>query len=50
MRNQALEIGGVLVGDEVDITLEVEMIKKNSSCEHLGKRVMHNPGGILHIR
>ncbi len=36
MWNQALEIGGVLVGDEVDITLEVEMIKKNSSCEHLG--------------
>jgi len=26
--NQALETGGVLVGDEVDITLEVEMIKK----------------------
>ncbi|HXY54336.1 MAG TPA: YceI family protein [Nitrospirota bacterium] len=28
MWNQALETGGVLVGDEVDITLEVEMIKK----------------------
>lgn len=26
--NQALETGGVLVGDEVNITLEVEMIKK----------------------
>ncbi len=28
MWNQALETGGVLVGDEVEITLEVEMIKK----------------------
>jgi polyisoprenoid-binding protein YceI len=28
MWNQALETGGVLVGDEVDITLEIEMIKK----------------------
>jgi polyisoprenoid-binding protein YceI len=26
--NQTLETGGVLVGDDVDITLEVEMIKK----------------------
>ena len=26
--NQALETGGVLVGDDVEITLEVEMIKK----------------------
>ena len=26
--NQALETGGVLVGDEVELTLEVEMIKK----------------------
>ena len=28
MWNQALETGGVLVGDEVEITLEVELIKK----------------------
>jgi len=29
--NKALESGGVLVGDEVNITLEVEFIKKNAA-------------------